>query len=444
MISLVRQVLKPYDVSRRQALARRWLELPETLKTETQVIGRYLWGCGATHGIHERCNFGCTACYLGKTANHQPPLPFEEVARQIDVLAENLGGGGNIQITSGEVTLLPADELIRILQYARQKDLVPMVMTHGDVLLHEPAYLDRLITEGRLSKISIHVDITQRGRKNYSRVDEEKALNPLRDQMAALLRGARARTGRKLKAATTMTVNRHNLSQLGDVVHWFLDHADTFRILSFQPQAETGRTDSGDGVDGAAVWHALEQAMGMKLAKHPAEFGHPDCTWFALVLMFDFGDKRALLPAVRLDRDSDRHMMVGLLSALGGVNLNDQKLSTAVARILGMMLRSPLLLLRAAGYALRRSWDERRWIPATLWAALRFKLRLRPTAFVVHNFMDRTTLETELGRERVAACAFKLPVNGKMISMCEMNGTELREQTYRVASEPAAEEAFPV
>ncbi|CAM2007179.1 radical SAM protein [Acanthopleuribacter pedis] len=432
MLSLVRNVLNPYDTTRRDALARRWRDMPGALKTETQVIGRYVWGCGATHGIHERCNFGCTACYLGKTANHQPPLPFAAVARQMDVLAENLGAGGNIQITSGEVTLLPAEELVRILLYAREKKLVPMVMSHGDVLLHQPDYLDRLITEGRLTKISIHVDITQRGRKNYSRVDEEKALNPLRDQMAELLRGARQRTGRKLKAATTMTVNRQNIGQLGDVVHWFLDNADTFRILSFQPQAETGRTDTGDGVDGAAVWTALEAALGMKLTRHPAMFGHPDCTWFNLILMFDFGDKRALLPAVRLNKAQDQRLMVRLLEALGGVNLNDQKAGVSVGRVLGILLRSPVLLMRTLAYAVRRSWDERRWIPATIWAALRLKLRLRPTAFVVHNFMDRETLDTEVGRERVAACAFKLPVNGRMVSMCEMNGTELREQTYVV------------
>lgn len=432
MLSLVRNVLSPYDTTRRNALNRRWHDMPSPLQTESQVIGRYVWGCGATHGIHERCNFGCTACYLGKTANHQPPLPFEEVAGQIDTLSENLGAGGNIQITSGEVTLLPVEELIRILQYARTKKLVPMVMTHGDVLLHEPEYLDRLITEGRLTKISIHVDVTQRGRKNYGRVDEEKALNPVRDQMAALLQGARRRTGRKLKAATTMTVNRQNLHQLDDVVRWFLDNAATFRILSFQPQAETGRTDTGDGVDGAAVWQALEETLGMKLTKHPAHFGHPDCTWFNLILMFDFGDKRALLPAVRLDREVDRRLMVRLLSALGGVNLNDQTLMVSIGRVLGILLRSPLLLCRTLAYAVHRSWDERRWIPATIKAAFLGRLRLRPTAYVVHNFMDRETLDTVVGRERVAACAFKLPVNGKMVSMCEMNGTDLREQTYQV------------
>ncbi len=37
--------------------------------------------------------------------------------------------------------------------------------------------------------------------------------------------------------------------------------------------------------------------------------------------------------------------------------------------------------------------------------------------------------ETEEGRARLDACTFRLPVNGRMVSMCEMNGTDLRRQS---------------
>ena len=33
-----------------------------------------------------------------------------------------------------------------------------------------------------------------------------------------------------------------------------------------------------------------------------------------------------------------------------------------------------------------------------------------------------------MGRERLDACAFKVPVDGRMVSMCEMNATGLRRQ----------------
>ena len=32
------------------------------------------------------------------------------------------------------------------------------------------------------------------------------------------------------------------------------------------------------------------------------------------------------------------------------------------------------------------------------------------------------------GLERLQACVFKLPVNGEMVSMCEMNATDLRRK----------------
>ncbi len=42
-----------------------------------------------------------------------------------------------------------------------------MVMTHGDNLRRQPGLLERLMTEGLLTEVSIHVDITQRGRDGY-------------------------------------------------------------------------------------------------------------------------------------------------------------------------------------------------------------------------------------------------------------------------------------
>lgn len=49
-------------------------------------------------------------------------------------------------------------------------------------------------------------------------------------------------------------------------------------------------------------------------------------------------------------------------------------------------------------------------------------------AMMVHGFMDAVELATPLGQERLAACVFKLPVGGRVVSMCEMNATELRRQ----------------
>ena len=51
------------------ALARRWAELPESVRTPAQLLGRRTTGCEGTHGVFPRCNFGCRPCYHSSDAN---------------------------------------------------------------------------------------------------------------------------------------------------------------------------------------------------------------------------------------------------------------------------------------------------------------------------------------------------------------------------------------
>ena len=70
---------RPVPPERRTLNARRWQELPEDMRRPEQVLGRWHHACGATHGLHEGCNFACTSCYLSSSANAAPPLPQSEV-----------------------------------------------------------------------------------------------------------------------------------------------------------------------------------------------------------------------------------------------------------------------------------------------------------------------------------------------------------------------------
>lgn len=432
MIRALNAVFQPQNHSRLQLLEKRWQQLPEREQTQFQAVGKTFVACGATHGVHEACNFGCTACYLGKKANQQKPMPFEEIAEQLNALRQYLGPGGNVQITSGEVTLLPKKDLINILAYARSIGLSPMVMTHGDVLRLDPQYLDALVTEGGLTKVSIHMDITQRGRKGYRRVDREAALSPLRAEMAEMLKASRKRTGRKLKAATTVTVNKDNLHQLDAVLASFFQHLDAFRILSFQPQAKTGRTKDDKGVSGELVWREVEQWLGISLNPHPLQFGHKDCNKVALLMKVETGADSFMLQVAEPDNKADATMIGRFLRDFRGVIFNDRPLGEMIASCLGVVIRKPWWLGWAASYVISRTWRERRYVARCLKGLFTGKLRLRPCAIVVHAFMDRAELATPAGQERLKACMFKLPVDGEMVSMCEMNGTDIRESTYSV------------
>ena len=174
----------PATAEKRGLLADRWSGLDPALRLPGQGLGQKTTGCGATIGTQPRCDFACTGCYLGREANHIPALPTAAILRQLDELRRWLGPKSNVQITDGEVTLRPVEELVEILRYARSIGVVPMVMTHGDSFRRRPGLLERLMTEGGLTEVSIHVDITQRGREGYPVAKSEQELMPLREELA--------------------------------------------------------------------------------------------------------------------------------------------------------------------------------------------------------------------------------------------------------------------
>ena len=80
-------------------------------------------------------------------------------------------------------------------------------------------------------------------------------------------------------------------------------------------------------------------------------------------------------------------------------------------------------------YGVYRLWGIGRFIAATLCNPREWgEVFARPLMVVVHRFMGPGELQTELGRQRLKACVFKLPVGDEMVSMCEVNATNLRRQ----------------
>jgi hypothetical protein len=199
--SLARIARSPVVAESRRNLDALWAQLPEPLRTPHQMLGRQGGGCGATIGAMPRCDFACRGCYLGDNANRIPAQSVEEIKRQMRLLRPVLGNAGNVQLTDGEITLRPADEVIELLRYAQSIGLIPMLMTHGDSFRRRPGLLERFMWEGGLVDVSIHVDTTQRGRKGpeWKNPADEAALNPLRDEFAA--DGARRQAAHRAPAA---------------------------------------------------------------------------------------------------------------------------------------------------------------------------------------------------------------------------------------------------
>ena len=277
-MSLLDILLHPVLPETRANLARSRARVPDDLLGPRQMLGRGGNGCGATIGTFPRCDFACVGCYLGEAANRALPRSLDEIKAQMRTLRPSLGNAGNLQLTDGEVTLRPADELVELLRYSRELGLIPMLMTHGDTFRRRPGLLERLVVDGGLVELSIHIDTTQRGRlgAEYKHARTEEALMPLREEFAQLIRDVSRRTGRKLRVATTMTITADNLAGVPAVMRWLAAHTDVFRLVSFQPVAQVGRTAEllGGSVTVEALWSAIaEGALGSATRREELEQG---------------------------------------------------------------------------------------------------------------------------------------------------------------------------
>jgi len=436
----------PVTTEKRRILAERWAELDPALRLPGQGLGQKATGCGATIGIQPRCDFACTGCYLGAEANRIPALPTAAILRQLDEMRRWLGPKSNVQITDGEVTLRPTGELVEILGYARSIGIIPMVMTHGDNFRRQPGLLERLMVEGGLTEVSIHVDITQRGRDGHKAPRSELELMPLREELSGMVREARRRTGRTLRAAMTLTVTQENLPQIADVVRWLIRNRDAFSLVSFQPLAQVGRTrKSQRGVTADELW--TEIAKGTKdfgldvRGAGPMHFGHTDCTRFMPLLTLERSGGDLRVYQFMRDEPEDVAVMSEFFArGLGGMAFRDDRPLELAARALGFIRTDPRWLLgRVRRWAAERFRTEAQTsLGRLLVDVLRGQLRLGGFTLTSHHFMNPAELQTEVGQARLAACVFRLPYEGKMVPMCQMNAAGVRERFYAgiTAGEP--------
>jgi hypothetical protein len=444
LLTIARQ---PIAADTRAALARAWARVPERFRTSNQFLGRQYAGCGATIGAMPRCDFACVGCYLAENANDALPLPIEEVTEQLQHLRAWLGAGGNLQLTDGEVTLRPPGELISLVHTARTLDLVPMVFTHGDTFRRRPGLLERLMREGGLRELSIHIDTTMRGRRGYKQARGADPLLALRDEFAQLIAAARAATGQPLDVATTYTVTPDNLEAVPAVMDWLLHHPGVFKMISFQPVAPVGRTV--DGLRGVAVdtlWQRIAEgllgsrAAAAALHRDQQWFGHPRCSRFVQgLIVTQPGARPAFHPLVRGDDRRDQAAMTAAMRHFGGATVRNDTGLEAGVRSAALLARHPLFIARHAlpwGWRLARRLDRRPL--RLLWRWLRGRARLSYLNVVSHHFMGPAELHTPSGRERCELCVFKVAIDGELRSMCEVNALGMRERFY-ARSSPVAD-----
>jgi hypothetical protein len=435
-------VVEPISAEKRAALAARWAELPDSLRIDTQVVGRQLVHCGYTLGP-AYCSFGCTHCYLPRNANKAPLPTLEDMKRQIDANRRIQGPDSGLQITGGDVVDAywkrgRADELVAIIRYATDRGMVPMLMTHGQVLLENPDYLERLVVEGGLRKLAVHIDITQAGRPGYpiKTLTRESDLHPLRQAFADLIVDVQERTRIGFSAAHTVTVTERNIDSLGDVFEWL--SADprrlrAFRMISLQPEAAVGRTRYSERpVTPEKTWSKVCEALGSDLDRDNLSFGHPDCSNMTTVLLRPREGKRPEVVNLIPSDPASKRYWTRFLEVFGGVGSRGADHARANGQRLGRLLRHPGFFFHTLAWAFGRLRAAGAGV-----GFVRDVLRGRVGGLniVLHNFMGDDELQAggEVVEQRLAACSFRGAVerDGEWVAvpMCAMN-VEEREGIY--------------
>jgi len=450
------EIRRPISVEKQQLLDDRWEQLPESLKTDWQVLGRHLVHCSYLLGP-SYCSFGCSHCYLPANANRVPLPTLDEMKAQIDANRRLQGPDTGIQITGGDVVDAywragRPEELVEIVRYACDAGLVPMLMTHGQILLDNPEYFEQLVSRGGLRKVAIHIDVTQAGRPGFRirSVRRESDLHPLRESFVDSILKVQRATGVQLSAALTVTVTERNLEGVSEILEWLagdLRHLEAFGMVSFQTEADVGRTQMASAaVRPESVMAAIESTYDIEFGKRNIWVGDPDCSRFTTVLVraSDVSAPAAfkvmnLIP----DCPSTRRFLKKTLDVFGGVGSSGENRRRAAALRAGRLVRHPGWVLSAIAFGLREITRGRAPFAFVLGYLTR---SARPLTIVMHNFMSTEMIQEggESVERRLDACAFKGAVrsNGEWVSvpMCSMNALDresLYEAKIRRSREPA-------
>lgn len=375
---------RPVCEETKSALAKRWNELPEGVRTSSQSLGRHGVGCEGTHGVFPKCNFACSPCYHSRDSNQvrvDGIHTLGEVENQMSFLEKSRGPRAHAQLIGGEVSLLSPQDHANAIEVMRSHGREPMSFSHGDF---DYDYLKEMALDekgrARFSRLSFagHFDTTMRGRRGIRQPESEEELNPYRKTFCESFQRLKKEHGVRFFLAHNMTVTPKNIAGIAGLIEDC--HEMGFNMFSFQPAAFVGNDkrwkENYRELSADDVWAQIEAGAGTKLPYKVIQVGDERCNRTAWG--FYLGNK--WFSVLDGEDPKDIEARDAFYKYLGGVHFN-APLPLLVARLFRAAVAYPGLVLLAISWAMRtvRRVGGMREI---------VRGKIIPMTFVMHSFMD--------------------------------------------------------
>ncbi len=180
--------------------------------------------CEVHIALTNRCNLGCSGCYMDSGTALPDEMTTEKVKECLDVLA----GMGVFHVALGGGESLLRKDIFEIAEYATRVNIVPNMTTNGTLVSRDNADLCRIF-----GQINVSIDGNRESYRLSRGIDAyEEALQGLR-----LLLQAGCRAG------INFTLNRHNFDDLEHIARLAAElGANDVEILRFKPMGRGAAT----------------------------------------------------------------------------------------------------------------------------------------------------------------------------------------------------------
>ena len=187
------------------------------------------------------------------------------------------------------------------------------------------------------------------------------------------------------------------------------------------------------------MWKEIQKSLLNKantsenFVDHQGYLGHADCTRFIQGLVVRDHKKQPVFhPLFRGNNSPDQDFLYAFLQQFGGISTRTNNTNWAYFKLFCSISKKPMFIINSLLPFIVRKLQTLQSMHGycLIWRYLLGQNQINYLNIISHHFMNSEQIDTAQGQERISACVFKVPIDDKMVSMCEVNAKGYREKYY--------------